>query len=459
MMRYFTALLVVILATVTFHATGQVVNPFSDDTTADSARIRVIEALPEIPLDSATAVSPAPVASATSDTAWAPVLRPHRVIAAYDLRPMVFETYYFLDSIPFRFDRREGSMVPGSLEWLDDEMFNHQLLLHARQNYALTHYDDVKYVESLLPEPPKRYRAEVDPEDAKIVIKEVVPGESAQSIGVKARFKRRNWLHSFKGSVQFSQAFVSPNWYQGGNNNLNMIANAQLDIRLNPAYHPNLLFETTVSYKLGVNSAPDDSIHTYNITEDLFQASSKFGYKAARNWYYSINCLFKTQLLNNYKKNTRTMQAAFLSPGELNFGVGMTYNHTNKKKTFKFDASISPLSYNLKTCINDLMDETTLGIKKGHTTVSEIGSNVECKVWWRLAHNILYQSRFFVFTDYSYVQGDWENTVSFDINRFLSTQIYVHLRYDSSADSNPDWRAWQLKEILSFGFSYTFKSF
>ena len=51
---------------------------------------------------------------------------------------------------------------------------------------------------------------------------------------------------------------------------------------------------------------------------------------------------FKTQLLNNYKPNTTTLKAAFMSPGELNVGVGMTYNYTNPKKTVTFDASISP---------------------------------------------------------------------------------------------------------------------
>ena len=31
-----------------------------------------------------------------------------------------------------------------------------------------------------------------------------------------------------------------------------------------------------------------------------------------------------------------------MSPGELNVGVGMTYNYANPKKTFTLDASISP---------------------------------------------------------------------------------------------------------------------
>ena len=53
-----------------------------------------------------------------------------------------------------------------------------------------------------------------------------------------------------------------------------------------------------------------------------------------------------------------------------------------------------------------------------------------------------------------YLQGDFENTFNFSINKYLSTQFHFHLRYDSSAESDPDWSKWQFKEILSFGFNY-----
>ncbi|MDE5785527.1 MAG: DUF3078 domain-containing protein, partial [Duncaniella sp.] len=230
------------------------------------------------------------------------------------------------------------------------------------------------------------------------------------------------------------------------------------NVRLNPKLHPNWLFETTFQYKLGINDTRDDELRNYSISEDLFQLNMMAGYKAARGWYYSTNVTFKTQILNNYKVNTYDLNAAFMSPSELNVGLGMTYNHSNKAKTFTIDASISPLSWNLKTCLNHKMDETTLGMKLGHRTLSQIGSNAEVKVTWNITSNISYRSRFFVFTDYSYIQGDWENTFNFAINKFLSTQLFIHARYDSSVPSNPDWHKFQMKEILSFGISYSFSS-
>ena len=65
---------------------------------------------------------------------------------------------------------------------------------------------------------------------------------------------------------------------------------------------------------------------------DLFQFNLLAGYKASKYWYYSTNVSFKTQFLHNYKANTRDLKGAFLSPGELNVGVGMTYNYANPKR-------------------------------------------------------------------------------------------------------------------------------
>lgn len=298
----------------------------------------------------------------------------------------------------------------------------------------------------------------IDPSKSRLSVKE----QNVDSISVvgNTEIKRRNWLHSFNGSLQFSQAYISPNWYQGGNNNLNMLLNTEFNIKLNEKFHPNLLFETSVKYKLGMNSAPEDTLRNYSISEDLFQLNSKFGVRAAKRWFYSVQLQFKTQIFNGYKSNSNDLKASFLSPGELNVGLGMTYNYANKKNTFTFDASISPLSYNLKSCINSRMHETDFGITAGKKTVSDIGSSGEGKLKWQIAHNISLSSRLFVFTDYKYFQGDLENTLSFAINRFLSTQINVNMRYDSSSPRIADskWHKFQLKEILSFGFSYSFKN-
>ena len=358
-------------------------------------------------------------------------------------------------------DMRGSGVVQDAMTWINREMDMAKRMRRIKQNYIINNPRQVKYNYDSLPAPPKEFTAVVDPTKSTIVVKDLnLDKKDVEETIEVNEVKRVNWLRSFDGSVQFSQAYISPNWYQGGNNNLNMIANAIYNVKLNQTFYPNLLFDTTVQYKLGVYSAPDDSLRNYSISEDIFRINSKFGLKAAKSWYYSVTADFKTQLFNGYKKNSNDLQASFLSPAELNIGLGMTYSYTNDKKKLSFDVSIAPLSYNLKICTNDRMDETAFGIDEGKTTAHQFGSSAEGKLTWKLMYNITYTSRLFLFSNYEYVQGDWEHRLSFDINRFLSTQIFVHLRYDSGSTHVPNasWKDWQMKEILSFGFNYKFST-
>ncbi len=372
--------------------------------------------------------------------------------------PVVFDGYKFLEPATIDLPVRD-EFAGDAYQWLDDYNYSYNLLSNMRQSYMFEKPYMVSYNKSALPEPPKNYRDMVDPITTNINLGAINVETDNQSIGIEPEIVYKKWLTDFSASLQFSQAYISPNWYQGGNNNLNMIGQLLYHIKLNQKFYPKVLFETTVQYKLALNSAPDDSIHSINISEDIFQVNSTFGLKAAKRWYYSATLLFKTQLLNSYPSNSADLKSAFMSPGELNVGLGMTYNYESPKKTFVFGASLSPLSWNMKTCINSRIDPADCGIDTGRKTLNKFGSSAELTYAWKLAYNITYNSRLFAFTDYERFQGDWEHTVDFSINRFLSTRFYLHMRYDTETarpEDNPGWHKFQLKEIFSFGFAYTF---
>ena len=348
---------------------------------------------------------------------------------------------------------------PEKMNWADKTVIRDRRQQLRFQRFMIEHPELVPYNLESMPRAPKEFVMTVDPSTAKINVTEFTRDvKEMTGTAPKLNLGRINWLHTFDGSLQFSQAYISPNWYQGGKSNLNMIANLVYNIKLNQKFHPDVMFETNVAYKLGVNNAPDDTVHNYNISEDLFQVNMRFGIKAMRHWYYSVNTQFKTQLLNSYRINSDNLVSSFLSPGQLNVGVGMTYSVQNRRNTVRFNASLAPLSYNLKTCTNSRLNPTAFGIEEGRTTKSEYGSSVELTFYAKLAYNITYNTRLFAFTNYEYLQGDWEHTVDFAINRFLTTRIYAHLRYDSQTKRLPDtrWHRWQLKEILSIGFTYRF---
>jgi hypothetical protein len=380
-----------------------------------------------------------------------------RPLSSSFFTPAVYTHYqYFNDFDPLARRHHENE----AFAWVDEVNETTRTEAMLRQRYMLKNLGRVHYNVATMRQAPKVYYAEVNPREH--TIKMVEAERTTPDKIVLDGGKKRHWLRTFNASLQFSQAYVSPNWYQGGNNNLNMIANLYYNVKLNQNYHPNLLFESTFQYKLGMNNAPDDSLRNISISEDLLQINSTFGIKAAHRWYYSITAQFKTQVLNSYTKNTNKLSSAFMSPGELNAGLGMTYNYANKKNTFSFDASIAPLSYNIKTCLkaDSLLSHESFNVRADRDYSMSFGSTAECKLVWKMTSNIQFTSRLYVFSDYSYIYGDWENTLNMDINQYLSTQLYVHARYDSTTPrtDDPSWHKLQVKEILSFGIAYKFSS-
>ena len=196
-----------------------------------------------------------------------------------------------------------------ALDWINRENSRALFVKQLKQNYVINHPRLVRYNESMLPEPPKEYRATVDPQKNILVLEEItVNKDLTAGPDASVELKRKHWMHTFNGALQFSQAYVSPNWYQGGNNNLNMLANLAYNIKLNQAFHPNLMFETNVQYKLGINNAPDDELRNYSISDDIFQVISNFGLKAFNHWYYSVSAVFRPSC------STTTARTPTISP-------------------------------------------------------------------------------------------------------------------------------------------------
>ena len=218
--------------------------------------------------------------------------------------PPVFGSIAYLDSLTLMPVERDPEFAD-AFTWVDNAQWHDNLMRRARQQYMVAYPNLITRNVRTLPVPPKNFHAFVDPVTTMIVLEpdEMKPSDNPDRLPVDIAPK--HWIKSFAASLQFSQAYISPNWYQGGNSNLNMIAQLVYDVKLNQKLHPNLMFEANVQYKLGMNSAPDDTVRSYNISEDLFQATAKVGVKAFKRWYYSSNVMFKTQLFNSYPSNGR----------------------------------------------------------------------------------------------------------------------------------------------------------
>ena len=87
-----------------------------------------------------------------------------------------------------------------------------------------------------------------------------------------------------------------------------------------------------MEWKLGFITAPSDTVHTYKANNDLLRLTSKLGYKAIQNWYYTLSGEFQTQFFSNYATNSDDLVSALLSPATLNIGLGMDYKFVKDGK-------------------------------------------------------------------------------------------------------------------------------
>ena len=70
---------------------------------------------------------------------------------------------------------------------------------------------------------------------------------------------------------------------------------------------------------------------------------------------------------------------------------------------------------------------------------------------------IKWKTRLYAYTTYKRMQMEWENTVTFQFNRYLSSNLFIYPRFDDSTATKDDSLGyWQFKEYLSIGFAYSF---
>ena len=152
------------------------------------------------------------------------------------------------------------------------------------------------------------------------------------------KIERNPWTKKASTMIQFSQNFVSDNWYQGGSKSVAILG--ILNGQLNYDDKKNIQWDNNGEWRMGFNSV-DGAIRPLNTNDDIFRINSKLGIKAGGKWFYSGSVDFSTQFFHNYKSITSTeMKATFLSPVRLNVGVGLDYKY---KKLFSL--MLSPVSY------------------------------------------------------------------------------------------------------------------
>ncbi|MBR1387154.1 MAG: DUF3078 domain-containing protein [Alloprevotella sp.] len=281
----------------------------------------------------------------------------------------------------------------------------------------------------------------------------VVPDE-IPSAPLDIDIKKPNfWSFPLNFSFQLMQNYVSSNWYKGGESNRSFLAS--LVAQANYDNKQKFIFNNKLEAKFGLQSSRSDTQHKYKTNYDLIRLTNEVGLRASKHWYYSVMLQSWTQFSAGYKKNDPKVYSDFLSPFESLLTFGMKYTFTSKNKKFTINANISPLACDF-IYVSWPSLETAFGLKEGHHTKFEVGSNITATYNWTIWKNISWEGRIYYYTNYKRSIIEWENTINLKINRFLSTQIFLYPRFDDGVPRVGDKGFFQFKEYLSVGFDMSF---
>ena len=247
---------------------------------------------------------------------------------------------------------------------------------------------------------------------------------------------------SFHGSygININQLSLT-NWAAGGENSWS--GKAFADFKL--VYHTKVVEETFGgAFAFGLSRFGDKRIEKSDDKIDI-------NYSLTRNtkdrWKISMVSTFNTQFANGYKyPNDSTIISTFMAPAYLTLSGGYTYRTKNEH----FQIYMSPFAGKVTFVLNqELADAGNFGVKKGYydeegnwvpgeKIAASLGVNIITNYHQPIGKNFIYTTMLNVFYNYIERRDDkrlrldfnWENTINFVITKYISTILFVNLKYD-----------------------------
>ncbi len=278
------------------------------------------------------------------------------------------------------------------------------------------------------------------------------------------------WKKGGNVGINFSQTQFS-NWAGGGENMLafngtaNLYANYKKD---------KLIWENNTFLAYGLMKKGDTKA-TKN--DDQINFGSRMGYQMAKNWYYSVAFLAKTQFTSGYKYTATdtTRISVFLAPAYLYLSLGLDY-----KPTSSLSVALSPVM-GKATLVrsNDPVVMTTSGltpelIADGKKSRYEFGGGIIVNLNGNFfTKRVTYLSQLELFSNYlqdpQNVDLIWDFQFRIALTKFVAAGVRLNMIYDDNQKNitkktQPDGTSvdevrgakLQVKEFFEIGLYYEF---
>lgn len=261
------------------------------------------------------------------------------------------------------------------------------------------------------------------------------------------------WKFKFDGNLQFLQNYVSDNWHKGGESNYSAVGAVTMELNYNDK--DKVLFENKLEAKLGIQTSPSDTVHRFKTNNDILRLTSKLGLQAHKHWYYTLQLLAYTQFARGYKANDKMVYSDFMSPFNMNVGLGMEYKVETKNKRLTGSLNFLPLSFNF-IYVDRYNLASRNGIKGDHHTRESFGSSFTADLKWQIADQVSWKTRLYAFTSYDRALMEWENQIELKVTKYISANIFLYPRFDDANARDESLGYFQFQEYSSLGLTYTF---
>lgn len=278
--------------------------------------------------------------------------------------------------------------------------------------------------------------------------------EEQEAVPVAVVIKKPNfWKFKAEGYLQFLQNFVSGNWHKGGESNYSAVGQIVLDLNYNDK--DRITFDNKLEMKLGFQTSRTDTVHRFKTNNDLIRLTSKLGLQAHKKWYYTLQLLAYTQFARGYKSNNEKVYSDFMSPFDLNLGLGMEYKLSAFDGKLTGSLNFLPLSFNFRYVGRRAL-AANYGVKGDHKTLEDFGSQFTANVSWKLAEQITWKSRLFAYTSYHRGLMEWENQIELKVSKYITANLFLYPRFDDSNARDEKLGYFQFQEYSALGLSYSF---
>lgn len=278
----------------------------------------------------------------------------------------------------------------------------------------------------------------------------------------------KNWTCKGNVGLNLSQSSFT-NWAAGGQNTVNWLGT--FGYSANYAKE-RFKWDNTLGAALGY-SYFDFKAKPVK-TDDRIELTSLAGWKAAEKLLYSAEFAFRSQFANgyDYKKDSTHYISKFLAPAYISLGAGIQWIPNEH-----FSLYFAPVTGRL-TIVNDsllaahgaygvnVLDKNDTLTHKTNMVRFEFGARMVAKFQYPLAHNIDFNSKLELFSNYlnhpERIDVDWQNMLVMKINSWLNCNLATHLIYDydipfydinaqGQSILDPNSKV-QFKEVFSLGF-------